>query len=261
MKFIDLSGNNIGESTYKYVNGVLVYDKTVYHDFDWNKSNSQGVWGVICKGNQGTWIDPACDILMRSCPLNYKGIYGYLVWTQKQYTLGKEVAWGQEQAHILLSLSDKYSSNVRVTVDAEQNRFWEKLDNTKESNYALNRFLKIALAMVVEIERLTGYYPILYTNSYLTREMRNFTDCPLWISAPDAITPSFYNWKEYAIHQYSYTGDGKLYGNYPGNSSVDLDEVPNVNKILIPRTVIAEDKVIREHRHLFKLFGKNANEV
>lgn len=234
---------------------VCHYDKTtqrmVVHPFDWGKSIAMGVQGSIIKGSEGMNQDIAYDLSMSTCPLPYRGTYGYVKYTQRAYPIGGEVAWGRKTAQFLVELSYKYDCNLRETIDAEQNAKWELLKNT-DKDQALNRFLAITAAQIAEIHRLTGHAPIMYTNPWLTQFMdSDFTMCPLLIAAGTRVVPKIYNWEKADGIQFDWKGDGKMYGNFTGNASIDLNEIFDIEKFLIPgRTafgqymVTAEDEVI-----------------
>lgn len=252
MKFIDISWHNVGgidSTTGKYK----------AFPFNWEKAKSQGVEGAIIKSCEGLSIDSGFDLSMSTCNLPFRGVYGYVKYTQKAYPIDGEVAWGRKLGQVLLETAYKYFHNIRVTIDLEQNYKWEKLVNTS-TDQALNRALTITYYMVDEINRLAKYLPIIYVNKYLTRHMKNFTGCPLLIATgsmvpprrfemgDDSCLPGFYNWKEAAGVQYDWLGSGKLYGNYVGNPYIDLDEIYDVNKILVPGAAafgipVTEDEV------------------
>lgn len=239
--FTDIAYHNVGARE----NGKLVI-----HPFNWQKSIDKGVEGTFIKAAEGMTMDPAFDLSMSTCPLPYRGVYGYVKYTQTAYPIGGEIAWGKKTAQLLLDLSDKHNCNTRVMIDAEQNAYWEKLQNTLEDR-ALDRFLKITAAQVYEIWRLTGYFPVMYTNPWLTRFMdSDFGDCPLLIAAGTKVMPKISNWEAAAGIQFDWVADGQAYGNYYGNPAIDLDEIFDVNEILIPgrtafgtTTVQAEDGV------------------
>lgn len=173
MYLIDVSSHNIGESELR--NGKWVIK--AYHDFDWRKARAQNIEGAYIKSSQGVAKDAGFDILSRSCDLPHKSSFHFLTYTRYQYTIGEEIQFGQRQAQAHLEITSKWSHNLVEAYDGEQNAYWEKLDNTKASDYALVRFLTISLAAVKEHHRLTGYWPVFYTNSWLTRFMEDFIMC------------------------------------------------------------------------------------
>ncbi len=219
MKLIDISSHNIGEAIFK--DGKVI--GTRYHDFDWKKARANGIEGAIIKSSQGLYKDVGFDILSKSCDLPHKTSYHFIDYCRNNYSIGQEIQFGQRQAQKHLEVTSKWPHDLKEAYDGEQNAFWEKLDNTKETNYALIRFLIISLAAVREHFRLTGYWPMFYTNAWLTQFMKDFVQCPLWISSPLPGGLYYYNWKSYAIRQISWTGSGAIYGNYPGNPYVDIN--------------------------------------
>ena len=240
LKFIDISYHNTSEYN------SLTRRMTV-HEFDWQKAISQGVVGALIKANEGLSQDVSYDLSMSTCTLPYRTAFGFVNYTKKSYVLGNEIAWGKQQGQRLVELANKYKHNVRVMVDGEQNAKWESITNTN-TDRVIDRFLKISLHMVLEIHRLTGYWPIFYTNKYLTKFMHNFTDCPLHLAVGSEIKPirlrlpedensprvGYFNWDETSLIQYHWKGDGRTYGNYIGNPDIDLDSCEDINKILIP---------------------------
>jgi hypothetical protein len=247
LTFMDVSSANVGELVTK--NGKAV--NTIYHDFVWSKAQAKKVDGVIMKAIQGSYLDPSFSTIAKSCTLNYKGAYAFLDYTKMHYSLGNEIVWGQKQAQVFLDTVKPYNLNLKVAIDYENNAYWETIENTN-ADRVIDRSLKILLAMCGEIVRLTGYWPIMYTNGALTKYMGNFTQCPLWIADPDEGEPNFSNWKGYALHQYTWTAPGKDYGNFTGNQYVDLSTVADASILLASSStvVVQPDPVLTDAEKL-----------
>jgi len=251
--FIDVSMHNVGEAVFL----GRIYLKTIIHDFAWNKAIAKGVEGAIIKASEGVYADPAYETMMKSCTLPFITIYGFLCYSKKFYTLGQEIDFGIRQGRFLVSQRNKFANkiNCRIAIDYEQNAKWEEIANTDEDR-VIDRSLKILLAMAMEIFRLTGYWPIIYTNSWLTSNMnKNFLSCPLWIATgnlspvvfSNTIRTAVHNWTSYAIHQFEWLAPGMEYGNYYGNTVIDLNHVPDVSKILTSsaQTPPSEDEPVQ----------------
>lgn len=227
MKFVDIAYHNTSE-----------YDKKkgrmIAHPFEWEMAIAQGVKGAFIKSNEGEAVDISYDLSMSTCPLDYRGPYGFVKYCQSSYPLHGEVKWGKRQGQILLEMAYKYDCNARVMIDAEQNAAWEHIANTT-TDHVQDRFLAITAAMVYEIWRLANYFPVMYTNPWLASIMdKDFYDCPLLIASGSMVMPSIGGWKSAAGIQYDWKGSGKLYGNFTGNPYIDLDEIFDPQSILVP---------------------------
>ncbi|MFA5416898.1 MAG: GH25 family lysozyme [Bacteroidales bacterium] len=264
-RFSDLSHHNIGEAIYK--NGK--YMREIIHPFDWSKHQAMGVTGTIMKAIQGNYLDPGYKELASTCPLQYHTAYGYLDYTRLHYTIGQEVQWGTKQGQLLCETTAKYNHTLKLAIDYEINAYWESLNNMPDTNYSFRRANTICLAMITEIHRLMGYLPILYSNLDVTRNLnKNFWDCPLWISDPGSKEPEpekdFVGFKDWDIWQYTWTADGKKYGNFTGNKTVDLNKIKNLQNILVkpgeiitpPPPIIIETKTIEDRVTLLESEAK-----
>jgi len=242
IKFIDISTANTGESVFK--NGV--YQKTLVHDFDWSKAIAKGVTGAIIKCSESTYDDISYETLMGSCPLDYAGVYHFMGYSQKDYPVNGEFAYADDQTQKVISQVDKYRRkiNVRIAIDNEQNFRWESLTNTNE-DYVINRNNKILLRICMNILKEEGYWPIDYTNRFITSLLNNnFTNCPLWIAMGNETLPTYNTatkpnpykvnfWKKAAIRQTDWNAPGRDYGNYVGNPDIDINIVDDLDAILI----------------------------
>lgn len=226
----DVSHANVGESVYDK-NGKYV--KEIIHNLDFDKLRSKGVEGMIAKATQGLWVDPAYEILMQSSPFQLNGSFTYIDYAQSHYRAGAEKEWGYAIADKLISVNLRHSANtIKLTMDLEENSIWEKLTNTPDTGFALNRALSITYYALERIKMTLAYWGIVYTNPTLTKYMAKLKQCPLWIADPDE-KPSFYTWSNYSIHQTTWKAPGKEYGNYLGNPYMDLDEVKDLDSILV----------------------------
>ena len=197
---------------YSHWNGVI----------DWSKAVSAGVIGAYLKASQGTTlIDSQFKRSAAACPLKYKGAYHFFDYWTGHYSVGDENGFGIRQANYFLNVIGDWKYTLPGALDIENNSGsgWEDL------NKNIPRALKIVKGFVDRYKAVTGHYPVIYTSSYFTRYLTDFTDCPLWVAHYGVDKPVYYNWNEHALWQYSSEGDGVKYGNEAGNKYVDLNSI------------------------------------
>lgn len=196
---------------------------------DWTKAVEHGVEGSYLKATGCDYIDLKFKENSMSCPLKYKGAYHFFDYRGLS---------GKTQARIFLDTVDNWN-NLRGALDIEDNSGggWPKLSSM------YGNALKEALQFVIEYNRLTGHYPVIYVSSYLTTltdtwgrfTFRNFFECPLWVAHyTEAKNPTVKGWKDYAMWQYTNNGDGYIYGNEYGAPRIDLNIVKNLNDLMVP---------------------------
>jgi GH25 family lysozyme M1 (1,4-beta-N-acetylmuramidase) len=177
--------------------------------FDWDKALAMGVQGAYIKSSEGLYTDKLFKVNSASCPLKWRGAYHFLY-----YGSG---ANGAKQAEYVVNLLKDWEYNLPVALDIEPGNNYDK-------PFILSEVLGIAMDFVKRYRELTGHYPAIYVSSSRTKEMSEFTDCPLWVAHYTlADAPTIYNWTSYALWQYSRDGAGALYGNEVGNLNIDLN--------------------------------------
>jgi GH25 family lysozyme M1 (1,4-beta-N-acetylmuramidase) len=214
--------------------------------FDWQKSVNKGVEGAWLKasgcGIGGNYVDYRFKENSQSCPLPYKGSYHYFDYEGRKS--------GADQCKFFLDTVGNFG-NLRGVLDLEDNsgHGWVKLSSV------MGNAMKEALSWVNQYFLECGHWPILYLNTGLTilqqwtvtgykYTFRNFTECPLWVANYNDIqVPPTGAWETYAAWQWTSGGDGLAYGNSPGNVSIDLNRINNLNALLKPGITI-EDPVI-----------------
>ena len=209
--------------------------------FDWEHAKSQGIDGVYMKASQAKFVDWKFKQNSGTCILPYKGSYQYFDYRGSS---------GADQCKFFLDTVGTWN-NLRGCLDIEDNSTngWPKL------NAVIGVALREALAWVTQYKLETGVYPVLYMSSDPTTwkqltstgykyTFRNFTQCPLWVANYNKITsPPVGAWEDYAMWQFTATGDGRAYGNDVGNVYIDINHVKSLDALLLPGITI-EDPVV-----------------
>ena len=213
--------------------------------FNWQKAQAKDAELVYLRatgaGNSGNYQDWRFKENSASCNLKYKGTYHYFDYRKP----------GADQCKYFLDFTGGFG-NLRGVLDIEDNsgNGWPKL------NSMVGTALKYALEWVTEYKKECGHWPALYMSSdpagwqQLTvtgykYTFRNFIQCPLWVANYNNIpAPKTGAWSDYAMWQYSSTGDGIGFGNSPGNQFIDLNQVKNLNALLKPGITIEDPVVI-----------------
>jgi len=215
--------------------------------FDWNKAKSQSVDGVYIKASQALFSDKRWVENRDTCTLTYKGAYHYFDYRGSS---------GADQCKFFLDTVGSWN-NLKGALDLEDNsgNGWPKLS----SMYGVA--LREALQFVLQYQKETGLFPVMYLNSGLTKvkdslmryTFRNFIQCPLWIANYNNIqVPPTGAWSDYALWQYTSTAPGILHGNSIGNAYIDKNIVNNLSALLVKQLEANED--ISDSEKLSKLW-------
>lgn len=172
---------------------------------DYRQVKDAGIRIVYIKAGEGAdSIDPDFERNYQSAKRNrlHVGLYHYVT--------ARTISEGRRQAHFFASLINEKECTCRPVMDFEQVAGLTKAQANR-----------IALAYLRELQNLTGYRPVVYSDAYDAQTLwsKSVARYPLWIADYGESTPSSLgNWNRWEGFQYSDKG------RIPGISGmVDLD--------------------------------------
>lgn len=192
--------------------------------FDFHKAKAAGAQFAIMKASQSVWSDEDYRINNANARAAgmIRGAYHFLVWEADPVA----------QADYFWSVIKADPGELPPVADFE---WWKTTPGNALD--ILSRFL-------ARLEQLCGRVPMIYTsagfwNPYGSRDAK-WARYPLWVAhyttgAPIIPLP----WTDYAIHQYTSKGDGKLYG--AESAGIDLNRTSAAKLAALTGTIVTPE--------------------
>lgn len=174
---------------------------------DWRKAASAGARFAYCKASEGTgWTDPEWARNAASARAAGVLVGGYHYYLNAYDPI--------EQARHFVRVLNRQPGDLPPAADFEDTKTPAKPED-------MRRFL-------VEVERLTGVRPVIYTGAWWWDSSRMparvpwASSYPLWIASYRAGAPALPDdWRTWAIHQYTSSGPGRSFG--AGSDALDMN--------------------------------------
>lgn len=162
-------------------------------DIDYARVRDAGIQIVYMKAGEGSgFVDPYFERNYREARRHHLDIGFY------HFVTARTVDEGRRQAHFFATLINEKDMECRPAMDFEQVSGLTK----REAN-------AIARAYMEELERLTGYRPVVYSNAYDAQVLweRSLARYPLWIADYGRDEPyTTGHWSDWEGFQYSDKG-------------------------------------------------------